>query len=199
MQQANTLNAYDSKSDCFKNAARALRQDCKNIDIDENEKTQCRVPQLWTSYSGYFREVKTMCLAVQYSLEHDKLRKLQRDLGDTHKQQIELLKEQQRVLAENNLLATKHLSELEDLHSIIATKVYSILNSTGALKDELRSVLEQATKLVHSVEKEAHRQDIAISKAQESNIQLLSIYQDSVYSVNTISEVVGYYKSSQQS
>ncbi|KAK3822145.1 MAG: hypothetical protein J3R72DRAFT_358675, partial [Linnemannia gamsii] len=99
------LKAYDSKPDCFKDAARALRQGCKSIDIDEDEKTryairlttceiatanmpvpqEChslvaaesdphqqpktndigrcvqslgRIPQLWTSYSGYFREVK---------------------------------------------------------------------------------------------------------------------------------------------
>ncbi|KAG0302927.1 hypothetical protein BGZ98_007124 [Dissophora globulifera] len=34
------LKAYDHKPNCFKMAARALRQDCKNIEMDENEKTK---------------------------------------------------------------------------------------------------------------------------------------------------------------
>ncbi|KAF9993520.1 hypothetical protein BGZ79_001786 [Entomortierella chlamydospora] len=35
-----TLKAYDHKSDCFKEAARTLRQNCKSIDIDLDEKTK---------------------------------------------------------------------------------------------------------------------------------------------------------------
>ncbi|OAQ32987.1 hypothetical protein K457DRAFT_122712 [Linnemannia elongata AG-77] len=151
-EQRNALKAYDSKPDCFKDAARALQQGCKSIDIDEDEKTryairlttceiatanmpipqEChslasaesdpdkqptandisrcvqslgRVPQLWTSYSGYFREVKVMCLAVRYSLEH----------------------EQQRVLKETNRLETEQLKQLSALHSTITADVNSML------------------------------------------------------------------------
>ncbi|KAF9430049.1 hypothetical protein BGZ76_000990 [Entomortierella beljakovae] len=38
---ADSLKAYNHKSDCFKNAARVLQQTCKSIDIDSEEKTKC--------------------------------------------------------------------------------------------------------------------------------------------------------------
>ncbi|KAF9136671.1 hypothetical protein BG015_003056 [Linnemannia schmuckeri] len=195
------LKAYDSKPDCFKDAARALRQGCKSIDIDEDEKTRCknsllsalqklvakpislsRVPQLWTSYSGYFREVKVMCLAVRYSLEHDELRSLQRNLSRTHSDQIRLLKEQQRILKETNRLETERLKELSDLHSTIATQVNSMLSSTGALRDSLRSVSEEVSRLTESIERGALQQSAALSTTQEVNTRILAEYQDVVHS-----------------
>ncbi|KAF9088944.1 hypothetical protein BGX23_007014 [Mortierella sp. AD031] len=223
------LKAYDSKPDCFKEAARALRQGCKSIDIDEDEKTryairltaceiatanmpvpqEChllataennlgqqpttndvgrcvqslgRIPQLWTSYSGYFREVKVMCLAVRYSLEHDELRRLQRNLSRTHSDQIVLLKEQQRVLTETSRLETERLKELSDLHSTIATEVNSMLYSAGTLRDALRSVTEEVSKLTQSIEKGALQQSAALSTTQESNNRILSEYQHIVHS-----------------
>ncbi|KAG0218406.1 hypothetical protein BGX33_007548 [Mortierella sp. NVP41] len=223
------LKAYDSKPDCFKEAARALRQGCKSIDIDEDEKTryairltaceiatanmpvpqEChllataennlgqqpttndvgrcvqslgRIPQLWTSYSGNFREVKVMCLAVRYSLEHDELRRLQRNLSRTHSDQIVLLKEQQRVLTETSRLETERLKELSDLHSTIATEVNSMLYSAGTLRDALRSVTEEVSKLTQSIEKGALQQSAALSTTQESNNRILSEYQHIVHS-----------------
>ncbi|KAG0078052.1 hypothetical protein BGZ90_006026 [Linnemannia elongata] len=206
-EQKNALKAYDSKPDCFKDAARALQQGCKSIDIDEDEKTryairlttceiatanmpipqEChslasaesdpdkqptandisrcvqslgRVPQLWTSYSGYFREVKVMCLAVRYSLEH----------------------EQQRVLKETNRLETEQLKQLSALHSTITADVNSMLNSAGTLKDALRSVTEEVSKLTQSIEQGALQQSDALSTTQESNARILAEYQDIVHS-----------------
>ncbi|KAF9275224.1 hypothetical protein BGZ88_002463 [Linnemannia elongata] len=206
-EQRYALKAYDSKPDCFKDAARALQQGCKSIDIDEDEKTryairlttceiatanmpipqEChslasaesdpdkqptandiwrcvqslgRVPQLWTSYSGYFREVKVMCLAVRYSLEH----------------------EQQRVLKETNRLETEQLKQLSALHSTITADVNSMLNSAGTLKDALRSVTEEVSKLTQSIERGALQQSDALSTTQESNARILAEYQDIVHS-----------------
>ncbi|KAK3809008.1 MAG: hypothetical protein JOS17DRAFT_822296 [Linnemannia elongata] len=223
------LKAYDSKPDCFKDAARALQQGCKSIDIDEDEKTryairlttceiatanmpipqEChslasaegdpnkqpttseisrcvqslgRVPQLWTSYSGYFREVKVMCLAVRYSLEHDELRRLQRNLSRTHSDQISLLYEQQRVLKETNRLETERLKQLSEIHSTIAVEVNSMLNSAGTLKDALRSVTEEVSKLTQSIERGALQQGEALSTTQESNARILAEYQNTVHS-----------------
>ncbi|KAI8599348.1 hypothetical protein EDD21DRAFT_339906 [Dissophora ornata] len=203
MQHAtDALKAYDHKPDCFKKAARALRHDCKNIEMDEDEKTkyairltgceiatadmpvpiECcgisssmdkepedrrkptsaditrcvqslgRVPQLWTSYSGYFREVKVMCLAVRYSLEHgnfnqiktlliwlfllpsdatflssEDLRNMQRNLTLSHAEQIALLREQRRELIETHRLETVRLQEILDIHSTITREVESML------------------------------------------------------------------------
>ena len=36
------LLAHEQKPDCFKEAARALRQGCRNLDQDEDEKTKCK-------------------------------------------------------------------------------------------------------------------------------------------------------------
>ncbi|KAF9120992.1 hypothetical protein BGW39_010927 [Mortierella sp. 14UC] len=220
------LNAYESKPDCFKDAARALRQGCKSIDIDEDEKThyairlttceiatanmpvpqEChsvataesdpdqqptssdigrslgRIPQLWTSYSGYFREVKVMCLAVRYSLEHDELRGLQRNLSRAHLDQIALLKEQQRVLTESNRLETERLKELSKLHSTVAIEVNSMLSSAGTLRDAVQSVTEEVSKLTKSIERSARQQTVALSATQESNTRILSEYQEIVQS-----------------
>ncbi|KAG0315868.1 hypothetical protein BGZ99_007196 [Dissophora globulifera] len=176
---ADALKAYDHKPNCFKKAARALRQDCKNIEMDENEKTkyairltaceiatanipvpsECRiispqeensskedgnestpadiascvqslgrVPQLWTSYSGYFREVKVMCLVVRYSVEQarltrffhiaEDLRAMQRNLTRLHSDQLMLLREHRRVLLETHRLETERLQGIQDLHAL---------------------------------------------------------------------------------
>ncbi|KAF9547227.1 hypothetical protein EC957_008737 [Mortierella hygrophila] len=146
------LKAYDSKPDCFKDAARALRQGCKGIDVDEDEKTRYE------------------------------LRSLQRNLSRTHSDQIRLLNEHQRVLKEINRLETKHRKQLSDLHSTIAAEVNSMLNSAGTLKDALRSVTEEVSKLTQSLERGALQQSEALSTTQESNARILAEYQNIVHS-----------------
>ncbi|KAG9064086.1 hypothetical protein KI688_003265 [Linnemannia hyalina] len=110
------------------------------------------------------------------------LRSLQRNLSRTHSDQIRLLNEQQRVLKEINRLGTEHLKQLSDLHSTIAAEVNSMLNSAGALKDALRSVTEEVSKLTQSLERGALQQSEALTTTQESNARILAEYQNIVHS-----------------
>ncbi|CAO3574444.1 unnamed protein product [Mortierella alpina] len=214
---ADALSAYDNKSQCFKEAARALKQGCKSIDMDEDEKTrsceiatanmpmpvECRdigsyhqqrdstratfdigrcvqlrrVAQLWTSYSGYFREVKTMCLAARYSMQHDEMRHFQRNLSRSHAEQIALLQDHRRELLLAHQLHFERLQELMQLHSTVATEFSTIMTSTGALRHSLNSVFDDVSKLIKHSEQGAVQQSIALSSMQDANDQLLADYQ----------------------
>jgi hypothetical protein len=45
-----SLRAHDQKPDCFKEAARALRQGCRSVEQDNEEKTKCKSSLfLWCS------------------------------------------------------------------------------------------------------------------------------------------------------
>ncbi|KAI1316909.1 hypothetical protein EDD11_009309 [Mortierella claussenii] len=249
MQHAtDALKAYEDKPDCFKKAARALRKDCKNIDMDEAEKTkyaiqltaceiatanmpvpvECqeistpdwdqdqartdaatladvgrcvqsfgRVPQLWTSYSGYFREVKVMCLAVRFSLEHDDLRKLQLNLTRSHVDHIALLREQRRELQETHRLEETRLREILNLHSTMSREVSSLLDSArtkslaGALRDSLTMILGDVSKIAQQGEQVTTQQSVALLNLQDANSHLLADYQMNVdEAVRSISEVM---------
>ncbi|KAG0244282.1 hypothetical protein BGX31_009360 [Mortierella sp. GBA43] len=221
MQHA--AESYEHRTDCFKTAARALRQDCKNMDMDEDDKTQCtvgnsthsmsaeahsyppftqihscyfgnmtdairltaceiatanipmpvecreiceeksyqhhslsgvgisscvqslgRVPQLWTSYSGYYREAKVMCLAVGYSLERDDFRRSQRNLTRSYESQIALLRAQRQELLETRRAEVARLKEITELHSSIKQD----MEATKARSEESKQGLDYIVKAI---------------------------------------------------
>ncbi|KAF9179111.1 hypothetical protein BGZ51_007241 [Haplosporangium sp. Z 767] len=224
---ADALNAYEQKPECFKKAARALRQDCKNIDMDEDEKTryairltaceiataempmpiECqqisateseyghgiaaqeigrcvqslgRVPQLWTSYSGYFREVKVMCLVVRYSMEHEDLQALQRNLTQFHADQIALLREQRKELMETQRVESERLEQIMSLQSTLSTEMHSILTTTAALRDSLSSIFGDVSKMTRYSEEGVTQQNVALSNIRDMNEQLAMEYQTNI-------------------
>ncbi|KAF9563894.1 hypothetical protein EC968_004663 [Mortierella alpina] len=217
--QIDALSAYDHKSQCFKEAARALRQGCKSIDMDEDEKTRSNMPvpvecqdtdsshahghsskatfdtgrcvqvylrslgrvtQLWTSYSGYFREVKTMCLAARYSMQHDELRSLQKNLSRSHADQIALLQDHRRELLQAHQLQSERLQELMQMHATVAAEMGNIMTSAGALRHSLSSVFDDISKLIKHSEQGAVQQSIALATTQDANDQLLADFQASM-------------------
>ncbi|KAG0250284.1 hypothetical protein BG011_008511 [Mortierella polycephala] len=218
------LNAYEQKPECFKKAARALRQGCKNIDMDEDEKTryairlaaceiataempmpiECqqvsaaepehghgiaaheigrcvqslgRVPQLWTSYSGYFREVKVMCLVVRYSMEHEDLRTLQKNLTQFHADQIALLRLQRKELVETQRVETERLEQIMNMQSTLSMEMHSILITTAALRDSLSSIFGDLSKMTRYSEEGITQQSVALSNIRDMNEQLAMEYQ----------------------
>ncbi|KAF9300602.1 hypothetical protein BGZ74_007706 [Mortierella antarctica] len=217
---SDALAAYDKKPDCFKKAAQALRQGCKSIDLDEDEKTksceiatanmpmpvECmdfgeardssssytnsksheigrcvqslgRVPQLWTSYSGYFREVKVMCLAVQYSLENDELRNLQRNLTRNHADQIALLRAQRQELLETHRVETAQLKEIQDLHSKMGAQVNAILTSASQMRGTLASILKDISIITQHTNQGVTEQELALDNMRQIKEELLSGFQ----------------------
>ncbi|KAG0028146.1 hypothetical protein BGZ82_008598 [Podila clonocystis] len=218
---SDALAAYDKKPDCFKEAAQALRQGCKSIDLDEDEKTkyairltaceiatanmpmpvECRVmsqardssssftnsdsheigrcvqslgrvPQLWTSYSGYFREVKVMCLAVQYSLENDELRNLQRNLARSHADQIALLRAQRQELLETHRVETAQLKEIQDIHSNM-----SVQTSASQVRDTFVSILKDISIITQHTNQGVAEQGLALGNMRQINEEFLSGFQ----------------------
>ncbi|KAF9199851.1 hypothetical protein BGZ49_009980 [Haplosporangium sp. Z 27] len=219
----NALEAYEHKSGCFKNAARALRQNCKHIDIDSDEKTkyairlttceiatanmpvpaEChninsldensnqkdneianaeiggcvqslgRIPQLWTSYSGYFREVKVMCLAVRHFIEHDNFRILQRNMTRYHAEQIDLLRKHQNELMEKHRLETERLQEVLNVHSTIIREMKSVESLVGSFHHSLSSVIDNISSLKQKSE-EIVQQNVALSNFQGMEMSLLA-------------------------
>ncbi|KAF8935255.1 hypothetical protein BGZ58_005127 [Dissophora ornata] len=143
--------------------------------------TRCvQVPQLWTSYSGYFREVKVMCLAVRYSLEHEDLRNMQRNLTLSHAEQIALLREQRRELIETHRLETVRLQEILDIHSTITREVESMLSSAGTLRDTLGSIYNDVSRIARNSEQGAAQQSVALSNLQDMNNHIMAEYQENI-------------------
>ncbi|KAF9321577.1 hypothetical protein BG003_000892 [Podila horticola] len=124
-----------------------------------------RVPQLWTSYSGYFREVKVMCLAVQYSLEND---------------QITLLRAQRQELLETHRVETAQLKEIQDLHSNISAQVDAILTSASQVRDTFASILKDISTITQHANKGVVEQGQALSNMQQVNEEFLSSLQEAL-------------------
>ncbi|KAG0338344.1 hypothetical protein BG000_004107 [Podila horticola] len=139
-----------------------------------------RVPQLWTSYSGYFREVKVMCLAVQYSLENDELRSLQRNITRNHADQITLLRAQRQELLETHRVETAQLKEIQDLHSNISAQVDAILTSASQVRDTFASILKDISTITQHANKGVVEQGQALSNMQQVNEEFLSSLQEAL-------------------
>ncbi|KAF8975096.1 hypothetical protein BGZ46_009438 [Entomortierella lignicola] len=116
-QATNALEAYEHKSGCFKNAARALRQNCKHIDIDSDEKTKYN------------------------------FRILQRNMTRYHAEQIDLLRKHQNELMEKHRLETERLQEVLNVHSTIIREMKSVESLVGSFHHSLSSVIDNISNL----------------------------------------------------
>lgn len=62
-----------------------------------------RVPQTWTSYSGYFRDAESMCLAIRYPLERELVEQLHQNITKQQISNLALLQKQQQQMTEGHL------------------------------------------------------------------------------------------------
>ncbi|CAG8471461.1 39_t:CDS:10 [Diversispora eburnea] len=173
------LSKFERKHDCFKDAALTLKNGCRNMNLDDDDKilyavqlTKCeiatanlavpmecddidkeiescveslsRIPQLWTSYSGYFREVFHMCFAVRHSLERELLEELHRNITQNQLRNYNILRVQQREMIiwrkeEMSKLIQIEKSQIRILESINETRKTTSLITTNmlSLKDNL--------------------------------------------------------------
>ncbi|KFH69570.1 hypothetical protein MVEG_04379 [Podila verticillata NRRL 6337] len=139
-----------------------------------------RVPQLWTSYSGYFREVKVMCLAVQYSLERDELRNLQRNLTRNHADQIALLRAQRQELLETHRLEIAQLKEIQELHLNMSAQVNAILTSASQVRDTFASILHDISIITQHTGQGVVEQGLALENMRHINDEFLSVFQETL-------------------
>ncbi|RHZ79269.1 hypothetical protein Glove_150g71 [Diversispora epigaea] len=173
------LSQYERKPNCFKDAALTLKNGCRNINLDDNDKilyavqlTKCEIAtanltmptecddidkeigscaeslsktsQLWTSYSGYYREVFKMCFAVRYLLERDLLEELHRNITQNQLKNYNILRVQQREMInwreeEMSKLSQLEKSQIRISESINETRKTASLMTTNmlSLKDNL--------------------------------------------------------------
>ncbi|KAL7749088.1 hypothetical protein RI367_005493 [Sorochytrium milnesiophthora] len=110
-----------------------------------------RTPQLWTSYSGYFREVVSMCYAVRYQVERELLEALYYNL--TYQQLL------------NNKLLTQHAEDvsafrqvelgffrnLTDRQDALVRRAQSLENSTVAMSVTVLNVSDTVAELFEAV------------------------------------------------
>lgn len=90
------------------------------IDSIQGEALKCveafsRVPQLWTSYSGYFKEVVNMCFSVRYEIERTQLSDLYRNLTLSQLSSYRLMRDQNEEFKLWRLESLDELKQLNDL------------------------------------------------------------------------------------
>ncbi|KAG9287739.1 hypothetical protein G9A89_004142 [Geosiphon pyriformis] len=110
-------------------------------DVGKCVEALARIPQLWTSYSGYFRQV--------YLLEE-----LHKNITINQVANFEILRIQQREMIAWRKQEMTKLENLEDLQKGILESVGQIEKTTGIVNNvmtKLKSNLEDAREIVNSV------------------------------------------------
>ncbi|CAG8524561.1 3007_t:CDS:10, partial [Gigaspora rosea] len=120
--------------------------ECNDIvqDVGTCVEALARIPQLWTSYSGYFREVFHMCFAVRYSIERDLLEELHKNITQNQLINYSILRVQQDDMISWRKEEMARLIQLEKSQSMILNSVNVIEKITSlasvnmvSLKDNL--------------------------------------------------------------
>ncbi|KAI9223385.1 hypothetical protein BC828DRAFT_376039 [Blastocladiella britannica] len=92
-----------------------------------------QVPQLWTSYSGYFREVMSMCYAVRHQIEREMVEALFYNLTLAQ-------------LVNSNSL-NQHAMEMANLHEREMHAVETVVNSQAQLRAQTVELAETLHRL----------------------------------------------------
>ncbi|CAG8439938.1 11923_t:CDS:10 [Ambispora leptoticha] len=244
-----SLAQYEkSKEDCFKSAARELKNGCKDIDLNEENKikyavrlTQCeiatanlaapmecqinninsynykndkdnnynndigkcveslsRIPQLWTSYSGYFREVFNMCFAVRYSIEREQLEQLHNNLTRSQLVNFDILRLQQREMIQWRKEEMQKLVNLEKAQHRIVAAVREIESGTGFVTNIMSKVKENLTE-VHLIAEHIHtKQQETIDKLSDVANITAEIYDNARNQILGVSESLDTFQESFQ-
>ncbi|KAF9348398.1 hypothetical protein BGX26_000204 [Mortierella sp. AD094] len=152
-----TLRAYDHKSNCFKEAARTLRQNCRSIDIDLDDKTKC----LSASFLNSGRRTP------------ENFHNLQRNMTRYHAEQTALLRKHQREIVETHRLETEGLHEILNLHSKVIREVKSVELMISSLQHSLATLFDN----ISSQNEGIMQQSVALSNLQGLDKRLFSEHQ----------------------
>ncbi|KAJ3111117.1 hypothetical protein HDU96_005983 [Phlyctochytrium bullatum] len=144
------------------------------------------VGQLWTTYSGYFRDVTLMCYSVRFDLEKDDLKSLYRNvtaaLLATHSVEKRRLKHAsaanevigkvteglQDILSTVKTLVTEKLSRLGDL---IETKEVRLGDSLNAQRELAEAAYRSMGAVVEKVQNDLgsiHKGETALAFSQQA-------------------------------
>ncbi|CAG8607328.1 24402_t:CDS:10 [Dentiscutata erythropus] len=181
--------------------------ECNDIvqDVGTCVEALARIPQLWTSYSGYFREVFHMCFAVRYSIERDLLEELHRNITQNQLINYSILRVQQNDMISWRKEEMARLIQLEKSQSMILNSVNVIEKITSlasvnmvSLKDNLsdsqeivQGTLGQLSQLRKELEEYRSKASEAFEEINSAtNQQLISLkqsmeYVESIAKINT--------------
>ncbi|KAJ1517679.1 hypothetical protein HMI54_004674 [Coelomomyces lativittatus] len=109
-------------------------------------------PQLWTSYSGYFREVTGMCFAVRNQIERELIENLFYNLTLTQLMNNNMLKQHSLDLFE---LHAKEMEAWKTLHQeqrILNNHTTLLLSTTSKLDMGMQSTLHNLTQAMEMIQ-----------------------------------------------
>ncbi|CAG8521196.1 7730_t:CDS:10, partial [Paraglomus brasilianum] len=105
--------------------------------------------QLWTSYSGYFRQVFMMCFAVRYPMERELLSQLHKNITISQVKTYNMIRSQQQEFINWRKEEMHKLANMETFQDQIAVKFSNIENTTISMTD---TVMGLYSKLASSME-----------------------------------------------
>lgn len=136
-----------------------------------------RVPQLWTSYSGYYRDITLMCYAVRHDLDRDRLEDLFRNMTLTQLFHTRLLHKQNQ-----QFLKWRH-DEFEKLHDL-EVKQAAIIEKSGVIEATAKSIHDTTTGMVITLQ-DSKRLVNALAEKQEMVQGVLNQVADTTTSVKS--------------
>ncbi|KAF9430048.1 hypothetical protein BGZ76_000989 [Entomortierella beljakovae] len=158
-------------------------------DIGQCVESLGRIPQLWISYSGYFREVKAMCLAVRYSIEHENFHAFQKNMTQYHTRQSILLRRHQDELVDAHQQEITRLGEIQNLYSRLVHETTSLEGFLSNLRISLASISDETAALAFSSDT-ITQQNVALSRIQEENKSMLKEHQYDFRALNADTDIV---------
>ncbi|SAL99462.1 hypothetical protein [Absidia glauca] len=102
------------------------------------------VPQTWTTYSGYYRDVVTICFAVRYPLERELLRQAQQNMTVYQSQSYQKIQQQQQDLYEWRQQEMGLLKAIQLQQSDLWTEITDFQGRSAGNLLELMSLLQNA-------------------------------------------------------
>ncbi|CAG8477483.1 1024_t:CDS:10 [Ambispora gerdemannii] len=211
-----SLAQYEKrKEDCFKSAARELKNGCKDIDLNEENKikyavrlTQCEIATAnlavpmechYHEYRNYgLRIPVNMCFAVRYSIEREQLEQLHNNITLSQLANFDLLRLQQRELIRWRKEEMQKLANLEKTQHRIVVSVREIESSTGFVTNTMSELKENLTEAHLTAEHIHIKQQETIGKLSDVADITAEIYDSARKRILGVSESLDAFQASFQ-
>ncbi|PKY47653.1 hypothetical protein RhiirA4_444965 [Rhizophagus irregularis] len=162
----------------------AFPMECDDFDHDVGKciESISRIPQFWTTYSGYFREVSQMCFAMRYSLERDLLEEYNRNvtfkyhhiLKHLHEIMMTLRKEEVKRLSQIKKFLTNMAKDVNELEETTSFNMGSLKGILSDFQIITQSALSQIIHLNEELGKFVPNARIIFDEINNANEQQLS-------------------------
>ncbi|KAI7898830.1 uncharacterized protein BX663DRAFT_231532 [Cokeromyces recurvatus] len=167
--------------------------ECQNIEENTRKKQNkirycvqklSTLPQTWTSYSGYFRDVVVICFAIRYPMEKEILERLHTNITLNQAKNFDLLQKQQDYLMhwrEEELSTLHHLKHsqhellvqmdaVRDTHLKTVNQIQSIFDALVLLQNQTEVMMQRYNQMVEYHIQEVTTQFNQLSLRQEVEV-----------------------------